>query len=74
MKSWDIFECHEGMNVLQSTWSFECKSFPGGIIWKLKAIFCVRGNKHIKGVDDMFQYCVGNKVTERITNRLRSDT
>ena len=51
MKSWDIIDCHEDMNVLQSTFLFKCKCFPGGIIQKFKAIFCVRGDQHIEGVE-----------------------
>ena len=39
------------MNVLPSTWAFKCKRFPDGAVKKLKARFCVMGNRQIDGVD-----------------------
>jgi hypothetical protein len=39
------------MNVLPSTWAFKCKWFPSGDIRKLKAMFCVRDDRQVKGVD-----------------------
>ena len=39
------------MHVLPSTWTFRCKRYPDGLIRKLKARFCVRGDRKIEGVD-----------------------
>lgn len=39
------------MKVLPSTWAFKCKRFPDGLVRKLKARFCVRGDCQIDGVD-----------------------
>lgn len=39
------------MNVLPSVWAFKCKRFPDGLVRKLKARFCVRGDCQIDGVD-----------------------
>jgi hypothetical protein len=39
------------MSVLPSTWVFKCKHFPDGLIKKLNARFCVRGDKQLEGVD-----------------------
>ena len=39
------------MNVLPSTWAFKCKRYPDGMIRKLKARFCARGDKQIEGID-----------------------
>jgi hypothetical protein len=39
------------MHVLPSTWAFKCKHFPDGIIHKLKARFCTRGDRPIEGLD-----------------------
>jgi hypothetical protein len=39
------------MNVLPSTWAFKCKRFPDGRVRKLKARFCVRGDRQVEGVD-----------------------
>ena len=39
------------MNVLPSTWAFKCKRFPDGLVKKLKARFCVRGDRQREGVD-----------------------
>ena len=39
------------MNVLPGTWAFKIKRFPDGLIRKLKARFCVRGDKQIYGTD-----------------------
>jgi Reverse transcriptase (RNA-dependent DNA polymerase) len=49
--SWDIVDRTPGMNVLDSTWAFKCKRYPDGMVRKLKARFCVRGDKQIEGVD-----------------------
>ena len=39
------------MNVIKSTWAFKIKRYPNGILRKLKARFCVRGDMQIEGVD-----------------------
>ena len=39
------------MEVLPSTWALKCKRFPDGLVRKLKARFCVRGDKQIDGVN-----------------------
>jgi hypothetical protein len=39
------------MHVLSLTWAFKCKRFPDGIIRKLKARFCARGDHQIEGLD-----------------------
>jgi hypothetical protein len=39
------------MNVLPSTWAFKCKCFPDGLVRKLKARFCVQGDRQVEGVD-----------------------
>ena len=39
------------MNVLPSTWAFRVKRFPSGVIKKLKARFCARGDRQIANVD-----------------------
>jgi Reverse transcriptase (RNA-dependent DNA polymerase) len=39
------------MHVLPSVWAFKCKRFPDGLVRKLKARFCVRGDCQIDGVD-----------------------
>jgi hypothetical protein len=38
------------MHVLPSTWAFTCKRFTDGIIRKLKARFCARGDQQIEGL------------------------
>jgi hypothetical protein len=39
------------MHVLPSTWAFKCKHFPDGIMRKLKARSCARGDHQIEGLD-----------------------
>ena len=51
MDAWDVVDRQSWMNVLPSTWAFKCKRFPDGLIKKLKARFCVRGDKQLEGVD-----------------------
>ncbi len=34
-----------------STWAFKCKRYPDGLIKKLKARFCARGDKQLEGID-----------------------
>jgi len=49
--AWDVVKREPWMNVLPSTWAFKCKRFPDGMIRKLKARFCCRGDRQIEGVD-----------------------
>ena len=48
---WDVVERESWMNVLPSTWAFKVKRLPSGIIRKLKARFCARGDRQIHNVD-----------------------
>jgi hypothetical protein len=43
--SWEVVDKQTWMNVLPSTWAFKCKRFPDGSVRKLKARFCVRGDR-----------------------------
>jgi hypothetical protein len=49
--AWVEVDRDDDMNVLPSTWAFKCKRFPDGLVRKLKARFCVRGDCQIDGVD-----------------------
>lgn len=49
--AWDVVERLPWMNVLPTTWAFRCKRFPDGMIRKLKARFCARGDRQIEGID-----------------------
>ena len=51
MDAWTQVLRTAAMNVLPSTWAFKIKRFPDGLIRKLKARFCVRGDKQIEGID-----------------------
>ena len=51
MDAWTQIERTPDMNVLPSTWAFKIKRFPDGLVRKLKARFCVRGDRQIEGVD-----------------------
>ena len=50
-EAWEVVERSPWMNVLPFTWAFHCKRYPDGSIRKLKARFCVRGDKQVEGVD-----------------------
>ena len=49
--SWDVVPRQDWMNVLPSTWAFRCKRYPDGSVKKLKARFCVRGDRQVEGID-----------------------
>jgi Reverse transcriptase (RNA-dependent DNA polymerase) len=49
--SWEVVEREGWMNVLPSTWAFKGKRFPDASVRKLKARFCVRGDKQKEGID-----------------------
>lgn len=51
MKAWDVVPRESHMNVLPGTWSFKRKRRPDGTIYKLKARFCVRGDKQKENID-----------------------
>ena len=48
---WDIVKKQSWMNVLPGTWAFKIKRYPDGLVKKLKARFCARGDRQIEGVD-----------------------
>jgi len=48
---WDVVDCPEGVNVIDSTWTFKIKQHPDGLIKKFKACFCVQGDHQAHGVD-----------------------
>ena len=50
--AWEVLEYDsETMpNVIPSTWAFKFKRFPDGLIKKLKACFCARGNMQLEGI------------------------
>jgi hypothetical protein len=50
MKAWELVR-QPLMKLLPSTWALRCKRFPDGLIRKLKARFCARGDKQMEGVD-----------------------
>lgn len=67
MDFWDVIEREEWMNVLPSNWAFRCKQFPDGTVRKLKARFCVRGDKQREGIDFFDTYApVVNWQTVRL--------
>ena len=49
--AWDVVDQPEGANAVDSTWAFEIKCYPDGLIKKFKARFCVRGDQQVHGVD-----------------------
>ena len=56
-KAWTVVDREAHMNVLPSTWAFRIKRLPDGSIRKLKARFCVRGDKQIQDVDFFDTFC-----------------
>ena len=40
MDSWVVVEKKSSMNIVDSTWAFNCKRFPDGRIKTFKAQFC----------------------------------
>ena len=64
---YDIVERQPWMHVLPSIWAFRIKRFTDGTLRKLKAQFCVRGDKQIEGVDFFDTYApVINWTTVRL--------
>ncbi|CAB9526109.1 expressed unknown protein [Seminavis robusta] len=67
MRVWDEVPRKSWMNVLPGTWAFRIKRFPTGLVRKLKARFCARGDKQIHGVDFFETYApVVNWTTVRL--------
>jgi hypothetical protein len=67
MEVWEVVERESWMNVIPSTWAFKCKRFPDGLVRKLKARFCARGDRQIEGVDFFETYApVVNWQTVRL--------
>lgn len=50
-EAWEEVDREDCMNVLPGTWAFKVKRHPDGVVKKLKARFCVRGDRQIKNVD-----------------------
>ena len=51
MGVWEEVKRQPWMHMLPGTWTFRVKRFTDGVIRKLKARFCARGDRQIKGVD-----------------------
>ena len=49
--AWDVVERQPWMNILPSTWAFQCKRYPDRSVRKLKARFCGHGDKQVEGID-----------------------
>ena len=50
-EAWDVIPRQPWMNILPRTWAFKCKRCPDGMVQKLKARFCVHGDRQVEGVD-----------------------
>jgi hypothetical protein len=51
MKAWEIVDKKLWMNGLPSTWAIRCRSFPDGLIKKLRARLSARGDTQMEGID-----------------------
>ena len=51
MDVWEEVDRQPWMNVLPSTWALKAKLFPSGLVRKLKARLCCRGDRQVKDVD-----------------------
>ena len=51
MGTWEIVDREPWMNVVPGTWSYKKKVYPDGSTRKLKARFCLRGDRQVHGVD-----------------------
>jgi hypothetical protein len=54
--TWNIVRRSSSQNVLPGTWAFKRKRYPDGRVRKLKARFCVRGDKQVEAVDYFESY------------------
>ena len=51
LRSFKMVPRPKGANVLASTWTFEKKQHPDGLLKKFKARLCVRGDQQVEGID-----------------------
>ena len=51
MNAFSVVPRTKDMHVISGTWAFKIKRFPSGLVRKLKARFCCRGDQQIEGVD-----------------------
>ena len=51
MGAWELVDKTETMNVIPTTWAFKIKRYPTGLVRKLKARLCVRGDLQKEGID-----------------------
>ena len=51
MVAWDVVGSEDDMNVIRSTWDFQSKQYPDGIIKNLKARFYARGDMQLEIID-----------------------
>ena len=49
--AWEVVDCKDDMNLINSTWAFKCKCYPDGLIKKFKARFCAHGDQQLEGID-----------------------
>jgi hypothetical protein len=50
MGVWEVVDKEDWMSIIPTTWAFRVKRLPSGLIRKLKARFCVRGDQEIENV------------------------
>jgi Reverse transcriptase (RNA-dependent DNA polymerase) len=55
--TWDVVKREPWMNVLPSIWAFKVKKLPDGTVRKLKARFCVQGDRQVQNVDYFETLC-----------------
>jgi hypothetical protein len=63
-QAWEVVDREPWMNVLPSTWAFKCKRYPDGLVKKLKARFCVRGDRQREGVDFFETFRTGSELDD----------
>jgi hypothetical protein len=63
MKAWTIVDRKPWMKVTPLTWALKCKRTAAGLISKLKARICVRGDLETEGVDYFATYAPTAKWT-----------
>ena len=51
INAWDVVIRTNDIHILPSTWGFRRNLYPDGLIRKIKARFCVRGERQIEGID-----------------------
>ncbi len=53
LNAWEVVEYDPSSmpNVICLTWALKCKRYPNGLIKKLKACFCARGDMQLEGID-----------------------